>query len=93
MIKAIIMVNATAADPISFALPDNICRSVLILSVKASMAEFSNSTIRISNNEQINTTQCSNDEANQNENGSKIILTSNSCLNATSTLNAALIPK
>ncbi len=41
--------KVTAADPISFALPDSTWYSVPTLSVSASMAELSNSTINTNN--------------------------------------------
>ena len=93
MINTIVNEGVTAADPISLALPDNTCNSVLTRSVNASMAEFSNSTISIISNELTRTAQCNSDEASQNEIGNNIRLRSSSCLNAASSLNAALKPR
>lgn len=93
MINTIANESVTAADPISLALPDNTCNSVLTRSVNASIAEFNNSTISITNSELTNIAQCSNDEASQNEIGNNIRLNSSSCLNAASSLNAALKPR
>ena len=67
MINTIVNESVTAADPISLALPDNTCNSVLTRSVNASMAEFSNSTINIISSELISIAQCNSDEASQNE--------------------------
>ena len=93
MINTIVNESVTAAEPISLALPDNTCNSVLTRSVNASIAEFSNSTIRIISSELINIAQCNNDEASQNEVGNNIRLSNSSCLNAASSLNAALKPR
>ncbi len=93
MINTIVSESVTAADPISLALPDNTCNSVLTRSVSASIAEFNNSTISIISSELINIAQCNNDEASQNEMGNNIRLNNSSCLNAASSLNAALKPR
>ena len=90
MTNTFISAVITAAEPKSFARPDNSCCSALIRSTTASIAEFNNSTIKTKN-------KLPKSSANSRLVSEKIIATgikirakNNSCLKAASFTKAAL---